>query len=258
MKPKLAPSSRAKRPAVASVEPGKRTAIEVLTLSAAETKPGTVRKGSFLPSVDPSVPPHTLLLGTQPSDNSLAHGQYFMTNANAFWHIVGDALGFRRGFHIAGRTDAPDYIRRHLLHCEEVSYDEAIRRLTARGYALWDVIAESERKGSLDGDIKNATFADVQSLVARHPSIRRICFSSGATTAKFFRRTHKAWLATPGAFVACPGCPESRAIFTDRWLNIPSAAAAPTVREAEGVAACVSTQRGMNSMMLHQRQMELR
>ena len=70
-----------------------------------------------------------------------------------------------------------------------------MRRLTARGYALWDVVAESDRKGSLDADIKNATFADVQALVARHPSILRICFSSGGTTAKFFRRTHKA-LAT--------------------------------------------------------------
>jgi hypothetical protein len=37
-----------------------------------------------------------------------------------------------------------------------------MRRLTARGYALWDIVAESERKGSLDSDIKNATFADVQ------------------------------------------------------------------------------------------------
>ena len=51
------------------------------------------------------------------------------------------------------------------MHREEVSYDEAMRRLTARGYALWDVVAESERKGSLDGDIKNPSFADVQALV---------------------------------------------------------------------------------------------
>ena len=35
-----------------------------------------------------------------------------------------------------------------------------MRRLTARGYALWDVVAESERKGSLDADIKNATFVN--------------------------------------------------------------------------------------------------
>ena len=31
-------------------------------------------------AVDPTTPPHTLLLGTQPSDNSLAHNQYFMSN----------------------------------------------------------------------------------------------------------------------------------------------------------------------------------
>ena len=75
--PSTARASR-KRPAVASADPGPL-----------EAKLSATRKGSFLPSVDPAVPPHTLLLGTQPSDNSLAHGQYFMTNANAFWHIVG-------------------------------------------------------------------------------------------------------------------------------------------------------------------------
>ena len=88
MKPKaISPSSAhasRKRPAVASAVPGKRLASDPL-----ETKLSATRKGSFLPSVDPTVPPHTLLLGTQPSDNSLAQGKYFMTNANAFWHIVG-------------------------------------------------------------------------------------------------------------------------------------------------------------------------
>ena len=88
MKPEaISPSSAhasRKRPAVASAVPGKRLASDPL-----ETKLSATRKGSFLPSVDPTVPPHTLLLGTQPSDNSLAQGKYFMTNANAFWHIVG-------------------------------------------------------------------------------------------------------------------------------------------------------------------------
>ena len=55
------------------------------------------RKLSFGPAEPCSRTPHTLLLGTQPSDNSLRAGQYFMTNENAFWWIVGDALGFRRG-----------------------------------------------------------------------------------------------------------------------------------------------------------------
>ena len=43
-----------------------------------------------------------------------------MTNTNAFWHIVGDALGFRRGFLIGGRTEIPDFIRPHILHAEAV------------------------------------------------------------------------------------------------------------------------------------------
>ena len=52
-----------------------------------------VVKGGFAYEVDQIVAPHTLLLGTQPSDHSLEHKKYFMTNSNAFWHIVGDALG---------------------------------------------------------------------------------------------------------------------------------------------------------------------
>jgi G:T/U-mismatch repair DNA glycosylase len=111
-----------------------------------------------------------------------------MTNTNAFWHIVGDALGFQRGFLIGGRTESPDFIRPHILHAEAVGYDEAMRRLTARGYAMWDIVAESERKGSLDKDIKKPVFADIPGLVAAYPSIRRICFSTGAGSADIFRK----------------------------------------------------------------------
>ena len=97
-------------------------------------------KGSFPPQVHASVKPHTLILGTQPSDNSLEHSGYFLTNANAFWHICGDALGFRRGFHIRGRTEAVESIRPHLLHEEVVAtYDEALQRLLSHGYAIWPV-----------------------------------------------------------------------------------------------------------------------
>lgn len=64
-----------------------------------------------------------------------------MTNANAFWHIAGDALGFRRGFHIDGRAEAVDFIRPHLLHDEALGYDAAVARLTGAGFALWDIVA---------------------------------------------------------------------------------------------------------------------
>ena len=182
-----------------------------------DISPSRDRKGSFPPQHDPLVTTHTLLLGTQPSDNSLNAGQYFMTNENAFWHIVGDALGFRRGFFIGGRTEAPDFIRPHLLHSEETAlgYDEALVRLLAHGYAMWDIIASSVRPGSLDSDIKDAEYADVAGFVEAHcPHLERIVFSTGAGSAKIFLRAHRqsAWLRTPGRFR--PADDEaSRAVF---------------------------------------------
>ena len=55
---------------------------------------------------------------------------------------------------------------------------QALAALTARGYCLWDVIAESERAGSLDSDIKNARPADIRGLLRRHPSITKVSFAS--------------------------------------------------------------------------------
>lgn len=156
------------------------------------------RKGSFPPLVHATVPPHTLLLGTQPSDTSLRGSGYYLSNNNAFWHIVGDALGFRRGFHVDGRTEAVDFIRTHLLHNESLDYDAAVERLTAAGYAVWDTVATSRRKGSVDSNIRDPTFADVRSLVAQYPSIVKICFSTGKGSAEIFKRAHRDWLREGG------------------------------------------------------------
>ena len=152
-------------------------------------------KGNLPPLLSTTTPPHTLFLGTQPSDNSLRSGRYFATNANAFWHIAGDALGFRRGWHLDGRSEAVDFIRPHLTRGDEVGYDEAVARLTAAGYAVWDAVAASKRRGSLDSAIRDADFADVRSLCDAHPSIRRICFTTGTGSAARFARGNAAWLA---------------------------------------------------------------
>jgi len=53
--------------------------------------------GSFAPVVSQTVAPHTLILGTMPSNASHAQAQYYAHPSNAFWWIVGEALGFRRG-----------------------------------------------------------------------------------------------------------------------------------------------------------------
>lgn len=124
-----------------------------------------------------------------------------MTNENAFWHIVGDALGFRRGFHIKGRAEAVDSIRPHLLHLPSLNYAQAAEKLTAAGYAVWDIVSLSTRRGSLDSAIRDAQYADVRSLVRAHPTITKICFSTGIQSARRFKQVHAAWLAE-GSFRA--------------------------------------------------------
>jgi G:T/U-mismatch repair DNA glycosylase len=190
-------------------------------------------KGSFPPQVDASVAPHTLILGTQPSDNSLAQGRYYMTNTNAFWHIVGDALGFRRSFWTGTRAGAPPSIAPQLLHAPStaVDYEEAMRRLTGSGYALWDILASSVRKGSLDSAIRSPVYADVRGLVRSQPSIRRICFATGKGSADLFRKGNKSWLAAPGAFELQPGDELSHAVFAKALT-----AGAPEVEQVEQAA----------------------
>lgn len=159
-------------------------------------------KGSFSARLPPAGRlPHTLILGTQPSDSSLKQQQYYAYHTNAFWHIIGDALGWRRGWLDENGRGPPGVITRSLLHERVVDeYDVALEDLTSRGYALWDVLAQSERHGSLDGSIKNEKPADIQGLCRAYPSITKVCFSSGKTTATFFKKYFKPWLAKEGAF----------------------------------------------------------
>lgn len=207
------------------------------------------RKGSFLPQLDPTRPPHTLLLGTQPSDNSLHKGTYFATDANKFWHIVGDALGFRRGWWCsaaaASRGVAPEGIAPHLLHDEAVEYDEAMRRLLSRGYCMWDIIESAERKGSLDSSIIFATavFADVEGLLRAQPSIRRVVFSTGKQSAALFLRAHRAadWLCAPGAFRPAAD-PLSEEVFGAHFARLEKRRArlgAPPAAAASPIELCV-------------------
>ena len=177
---------------------------------------GGGRKGSFTACVHETVKPHTLILGTQPADASLKKHMYFARDANAFWHIVGAALGFRRGFHETARDDIVPSIAAALPppeQCEVVAeYGEAVRRLGAAGYALWDMLESSVREGSLDSAIKKAKAAKVEELVAAHPSIRRIVFATGKGSADIFRKKFAEWLAR-GDFYAC-AAGEAREVFS--------------------------------------------
>lgn len=117
----------------------------------------------------PIVGPHprVLVLGSFPSEQSLATGRYYANPRNQFWRLLGAVLGFD--------ADAP--------------YDARIAAATEHGVALWDVLHSCRRAGSLDAriDRKTAVVNDIGALLADHPGIDRIVVNGSAALELFER-----------------------------------------------------------------------
>ncbi len=108
-----------------------------------------------------------LILGSLPGEASLAAQRYYAHPQNAFWRLLGDALG------------------------EDIAalpYEARLARLLARQVGLWDVVAEATRQGSLDSAIQLSKAADLRSLIAGLPDLRSIAFNGG-TAAKIGLKT---------------------------------------------------------------------
>ena len=109
--------------------------------------------------------PRLLILGSMPGGESLRRGQYYAFPANAFWRITGALFGFR-----------PD-----------LPYPDRLNALRRGGVALWDVLKECSRDGSLDSNIREPVPNDIARLLAEHPSIRLIA-CNGGTAFRYFRK----------------------------------------------------------------------
>lgn len=111
----------------------------------------------FAPVLDAHV--HTLILGSFPSEASLAAGQYYAHPRNQFWCILGNVLGHR---------------------LPELPYPQRLLVLLAHGVGLWDVLGACERAGSLDADIRAARANDFAVLRHRAPKLARVLFNGQA------------------------------------------------------------------------------
>jgi hypoxanthine-DNA glycosylase len=119
----------------------------------------------FPPVVDERV--RTLILGSFPSAQSLATGQYYANPRNAFWPITGELFGFDAA--------AP--------------YGKRLAALQSHGVALWDVLRVCRRVGSADSAIEPKSLAanDFDELFAHYPTITTVYFN-GAKAADLFRK----------------------------------------------------------------------
>ena len=76
-----------------------------------------------------------------------------------------------------------------------LSYEDQVGRLTEAGYALWDVVRECDIRNSDDNSVTNSKSNDIRGFIEKdQPSIRRIVFASGKTSASIFIRLNKKWL----------------------------------------------------------------
>ena len=106
----------------------------------------------------------TLILGTMPGAMSLAKQEYYAHKQNHFWKII---------YSIFGELPVPE------------NFDAKIKLLQQSKIALWDVLANCEREGSLDSNIKNQIENDIPGLLRKYPKIKTIIFN-GQQSQKFF------------------------------------------------------------------------
>jgi TDG/mug DNA glycosylase family protein len=106
-----------------------------------------------------------LILGSLPGEASLKSQRYYAHPRNQFWGLLGRAIGED----LAG-----------------MPYDYRLVRLAAHRIALWDVVGEASRAGSLDGAIRGATPNQLCGYAETHPNLRAIAFN-GKTAARIGR-----------------------------------------------------------------------
>ncbi|MGM5485146.1 MAG: DNA-deoxyinosine glycosylase [Nanobdellota archaeon] len=95
-----------------------------------------------------------LILGSFPGEESLRKGQYYGNKRNQFWKIIGEM------------------INEDML---VMDYRQRLKTLKDNRIGLWDVVSSCEREGSLDNNIKDAEFNDIDSLEL--PDLKIICFN---------------------------------------------------------------------------------
>ncbi|RBP53262.1 DNA-deoxyinosine glycosylase [Arenicella xantha] len=139
---------------------------------------------AFEPLLGPA--PKYLILGSMPGQVSLSARQYYAHPRNSFWWIMSQLFSFELSDDYAQRVEL---LREHRV-------------------AVWDVLSECERPGSLDSNIVRATEVpnDFGSFFRAQPSISIVGFNGAASAALFKRHCGSLMQRYPNI----------------RWIKLPS------------------------------------
>ena len=118
-------------------------------------------KQSFDPILDRETT--VLILGTIPSDKSLALGEYYGNPRNRFWKIISTITNNELPLTYSGKKDL----------------------LKKNGIGVWDVVQRANREGSLDSAIENENPNDLENLMTQYKNIKVIGFNGTKSEALF-------------------------------------------------------------------------
>jgi len=134
------------------------------------------RRRGLPPVIAPDA--RVLILGSFPSEASLAARQYYAHPRNHFWPILGKVL------------DEP---------LATLPYADRLSRVRARGVAIWDTIVACERAGSLDTAIRNAEQGEIARVGRIARGLKAVCFNGNTAG-----RARAAWTAAGYATLVLP------------------------------------------------------
>ncbi len=142
---------------------------------------------------------YVLVLGSFPSERSLATGEYYANRGNGFWPLLGSVFGFD--------ADTP--------------YEQRIAAVTGHGVALWDVVHSCRRAGSMDAaiDWKSLVVNDFGPVLRLYPGITRV-FANGLTAHRLFERHVETALPIVRLPSSSGALPMSFADKLTRWREI--------------------------------------
>jgi hypoxanthine-DNA glycosylase len=115
----------------------------------------------FPPVIDSDV--ERLILGSFPSEASLAAGQYYAHPRNQFWPLLAALLG---------------------EPLVEMPYPERLQRVLAHRLGIWDVLDACDRQGSGDASIRNQKANRFARLHRLAPRLTMVAFN-GQTAGSF-------------------------------------------------------------------------
>lgn len=117
-------------------------------------------KADPLSGLAPIIAPATRLvvLGSFPSEASLAAQQYYAHPRNHFWPILGVLWG---------------------VELRQLPYAERVALVRERGLGIWDVYASCRREGSLDSAIEDAEPNDLAGLLRHAPRLAAVAHNGG-------------------------------------------------------------------------------